>query len=107
MVEFRRLVVAPIPQARSDLTAKVMADLATGVSALTANPALADKVRRLALTNANFVKAQGRSNKMSPRRLEIRAILERQGLTGVLGLRHIPGIEGFTKGLLSGKRRPK
>lgn len=107
LLEFRRLVVVHIPQARSDLTAKVMADLATGVSALTANPTLADAIHQLAMANANFVRAHGGSSKMSAKRREIRAQLKHRGLTGALGLRHIPGIEGFTKPLLKRKRRSK
>lgn len=107
LLEFRRLVVAHVPQTRSDLTAKVMADLATGVSALTANPALADAIRQLAMANANFVRAHGGSSKMSAKRREIRAQLKHRGLTGALGLRHIPGIEGFTNPLLKRKRRSK
>lgn len=108
MIELGRLVIAPVFRGRSELTARVMCDLATAVSALSVNPAFAQAILQLALANANFTRAHGgKSHNMSERRKRIRAELEHRGLTGDLGLRHIPGLDGFTKGLLKRKRRPK
>jgi hypothetical protein len=108
MIEFERLVIAPLFRGQSELTARLMCDLATAVSALAVNPVFAQAILRLALANAKSTRADGgKSRNMSEPRKRIRAELEQRGFTGDLGLRHIPGIDGFTKGLLKRKRRPK
>ncbi|WP_066663837.1 MULTISPECIES: hypothetical protein [unclassified Sphingomonas] len=108
MIEFKRLVIDPHFHAPSELTARLMCDLATAVSPLSVNPAFAQAILQLALANANFTRAHGgKSRNMSERRKRVRAELEHRGLAGDLGLRYIPGLDGFTKGLLKRKRRPK
>ena len=109
IASFRELVLASMPSAPSALTARVIADLATAVSPIAVNPTLAGAIKHLATVNAYLTKLSRSEKDMSERRKDARKKFKERGQVQALGLREIPGIEGFTKQYIkkAGVKSPK
>ncbi len=73
--DLRALVIAKLDWAPSSLTARVTADLATGVSAISINPAFTRSMRALVAFNGRIARAQKRWNALSAARKWAIAVL--------------------------------
>ena len=90
--DLRKLAIANLDWAPSSLTARVTADLATGVSAISINPAFAQSMRALVEFNGQIVRAEKLWNALSAVRQGAIAVLA-QLRNFTHGLRGIEKIE--------------
>lgn len=93
--DLRKLLIANLDWAPSSLTARVTADLATGVSAISINPAFARSMRALVEFNGRIVRAEKRWNALSTERQRAIAVLA-QLRNFTHGLRGIEKIESIS-----------
>lgn len=105
---FDSLRTATAPLAGAATAVRAAADLATGVSPITIDPALARGIMQLSLANVTVLERASASRRatLSPKRRAIREKMIKRGWGATLGTRQIPGLEGFTKKLLTTKRQP-
>lgn len=93
--DLRKLTIADLDWAPSKLTARIVADLATGVSALTVNPAFSRSIKKLTRLNALIAEAEKVWHSYSPdRQKRIKKMID-QGIYHY-GLRNIPQIRSFS-----------
>lgn len=93
--DLRKLLITNLDWAPSSLTARVTADLATGVSAISINPAFARSMRALVEFNGRIVRAEKRWNALSAARQWAIAVLA-QLRNFTHGLRGIEKIEAMS-----------
>jgi hypothetical protein len=105
LLDLRRLALGHMPWAPSKLTARVVADLATGVSALSVNPAFARSITRLVRLNRLIAKAEAAWNRLPAGRRRRIEQMRKLGREHALGLREIPGTRSLTVRFGKSRRR--
>ncbi len=106
ITDLRSLALADLDWAPSSLTAKVVADLATGVSAISINPAFTRSIRRLVRLNGLMVRAENRWTTLRPVRRMAIATLARFG-SFTHGRRKIENTESLSNPARLRKRKSK
>lgn len=108
LIDMRSLAGGLSPWAPSPLTARLMADLSTGISALSVNPAFARSAKRLVRLNRLVVQAQTAWNRLPPGRRRRIEQMQKLGCGHTLGSREIPDIQGLSaRYSKSSRKRPR